>query len=474
MKAKQDKYIDLNQFIRNKSGNISWVDNVGKPIVFSYNDIEHTIKIIKYLGDGYLDAELDNNMLLKHIHTTKITGLMFSDILYKPDYTYNVGDIVNNLLILEQCRIEKKTPKGSGITHVKGYKCRCLNDGYEFSTSENELLDNHGCPVCCNRVCVKGINDIATTDPHLVQYFVNVEDAYTHTRSSMSKVLVRCPYCGYEKLMQISELTKCCYVTCDKCSDGISYPNKFAHELFEQLSEQYLEYESEYSPEWAGKLRYDNYIKLLNNNKIIVEMDGGQHSQPDIYDTSSDEIKDQLAVDNDMTVIRINCDYTKISERFNVIKNNTIESLSQYFDLSEIDWDKCNRNGISSKIIDVVNYYQDHPCLGLPEIAKHFHISMGTMYNYMYVGEELGLFKYVRNDPKRIKNSKPVAMYNLDMNFIGIFKSAKEIELNFPDEEFNHRSIRKHIQNNKPYKGYIFKFVTFEEYQAYNEGLIFS
>lgn len=473
MREKQEKYIDLNQFIH-KNGKISWVDNIGKTVVFYYNGVEHTIKILKRISKNYLDIEVDN-MLIEYVHNTKIKNLNFSDIFYKPNYVYNVGDVVNNLLILEQSRIKRKTQQGTGITYIKGYKCRCLKDGYEFLITETDIKKNHGCPVCTNRKCIKGINDIGTTDKHLLQYFVNIEDAYNYTRYSMKKVWVKCPYCGHKKLMQISELTKCCYVTCDKCSDGISYPNKFAHELFEQLSSQYLKYEIEYSPDWVERYRYDNYIKLLNNNEIIVEMDGRQHNQPnDIYDTSSDEIKDKLAMDHGIIVIRIDCSYSQICKRFDVIKNNVIKALTPYFNLSQVDWDKCNKAGISSEIINVINYYQNHPYLGLPEISKHFCVSMETMYNYMYVGEELGLCKYVRNDPKRIKNSKPVAMYSKDMEFIGIFKSAKEVVLNFQDKNFKDRSIRKAIQNNRPYKGYIFQFVTFKEYHAYNEALIFS
>ena len=50
MRIKQEKYIDLNQFKKDKTGKILWKDNVGKTIEFYYNNKKHTIEIIEYLS----------------------------------------------------------------------------------------------------------------------------------------------------------------------------------------------------------------------------------------------------------------------------------------------------------------------------------------------------------------------------------------------------------------------------------------
>ena len=346
--------------------------------------------------------------------------------------------------------------------------CKCLIDDYEFQTSEYDLKSGHGCPVCANHVIIKGINDIATTSPELVCFFKNIEDAYTHSENSSEKVKVVCPFCMSEKYMYISELNKYGRVTCDKCCDGISYPNKFAHELFSQLSNQYIKYDYEFSPEWAGKLRYDNHIILLDGKELLIEMDGAFHYlKSNSYVINNDELKNNLADSHNMKMIRINCNYDKTGNRFNYIKNNIIESLSDYFDLSLVDWDKCNSIGISNYLFEVIDYYNKNTKIDLHTISDHFKISMETLYNYLYVGENLGICKYIRNDPNRIKNSKPVAMYDLNNNLIGIFKSAKIIEETFPEFNFNHRCIRKSITDGKIYKNHIFSFVTYKDYQAY-------
>ena len=468
MKAKQNKYIDLNQFPHNQQNKIIWKDCIGLTVEFYYNNKQHKIKILERINKDYFKILLDN-IVIEKAHTSKITGLMFDNLLYEPDYFYGIGDVVNEKIkIIERLQIQRKTTKGKGSVKCKAYLCRCLIDGYEFTIEEFDLKNGRGCPVCVNRVIVKGINDVGTTDPELTSLFVNENDAYSHSRSSDSRVEVVCPYCGSKKIMRIAELTKYGYVTCEKCSDGVSYPNKFAHELFSQLSGQYSGYQSEYSPDWAGKLRYDNYIELLNGNRIIVEMDGGYHyAKNNDYLTKNDSYKDELAKEHKISVIRINCNYLKVGQRYNLVKTNLFEALRNIFDLSNIDWDKCNEAGISNKLIEVLNYYQNNPKLGLLEIAQDYKISLPTLYEYLYTGEELGLCAYVRSDPNRTKNSKPIAMYDLDMNLIGIYKSGKQISELFPELDLKHRQIRKCANNNKPYKNYIFKFATYEEYQQH-------
>ena len=467
MKAKQDKHIDLNQF-PHKNGKICWKDSVGIVVEFFYNGERHEIKILERICKDYFKIRVDD-VVIDKAHISKITGLTFSNMFYKPDYFYDVGDVVNDLLILKKCTVQRKTSKGNGIVNVKAYNIKCLKDEYEFIISESDLIDGHGCPVCASRIIVKGINDVATTNPDLTKFFVNEEDAYTHSRCSDADVIVQCPYCGLKKHMRIAELSRRGYVTCDRCSDGVSYPNKFARKLFDQLNNQYSEYEPEYSPDWAGLYRYDNYIRLLDGRKIIVEMDGGYHYiKYDNVICVNDNKKDELCAKYGIKMIRIDCNYVKMHERYDYVKNNVIQELSNYFDLSDVDWDKCNEAGLSNYLFDVVKYYEDNPKLGLEDVAKHFSISMGTMYSYLYMGEELGLCTYVRADSNRTKNSKPVAMYDVNNDLIGIFKSAKAIEEEFPEKDFRHRSIRKCIHEKKRYKGYMFKFATYEEYQNFD------
>lgn len=454
-----NKYIDMNQFPHNKNGTISWKNSIGVIADFLFNNCIHQIEIVDYIDHSHIKIKIDDNFV-KIVQSADIVNLSFEKLFHQPIYRYNVGDIVDDIEIIERTMIERSK---SIKQLLKSYKCCCLKDGYIFIISEYDLKNGRRCPLCANKVVVKGINDIATKNPEMVKYLKNKEDAYRYTSQSSKKIDVRCPICGFVKNMSIYSLYNNGF-SCDMCSDGISYPNKFAHELFRQLSNQYLEYEYEYSPDWANGYFYDNYIKLPNNEEIIVEMDGAYH-YIDKWENNHDKEKDLLAELHDINVIHINCNYKKTTERFEHIKNNTIFALSNWFDLGLIDWDKCDLCGISSMVIKVAKYYNDNPKLSNTDIAKHFDICMDTLRNYLHIGDKLGLCQYVRYDANRVFVSKPIAMYDKDNNLIGIYKSAKQLEKNFTELKLYKSSIFRAAQNNKPYKGYLFKFVTQNEYQ---------
>lgn len=406
--AKQDRYIDLNQFPLRNNKNISWKDSMGVIAEFFYNGERHELEILEHWvnssGTPRLKIRVDD-VVLDDVGTHKIVKVNFGDLFYQRDYIYNVGDIVNNLLILKQCLKERVVTHASGkSTMSKAYLVKCLKDGHEFVTEEYGIKCGNGCPVCSGKVVVKGINDVATTDPNLIMFFKNKEEAYKYSRYSMSTINVICPDCGFEKKMMVADLTRYQHVTCDKCSDGFSYPNKFAHELFGQLANQYLYYEYEYSPDWAGRYSYDNYIKLLDGTEIIVEMDGAFHYKEKYKESyCNDAEKDKLCDEHGIIMIRINCDYDTVGHRYFYIVDNLVKSLSAYFDLSNIDWDECNKCGVSSRIKIVVDYYNDNPTTSIPDIAKHFNMNRKTAYDYISIGEGLGWCDYIRNDPNRIK-----------------------------------------------------------------------
>lgn len=462
MRAIQEKYIDLEQFPHRKDGSISWKDSVGLTVEFFYNKERHTIKILERINRNHLKIKVDNEIVM-NVPKGKITNLYFDDMFYRPNYRYNVGDVINGLIVLEQ----KREIYGKYLS--KSYKVRCIKDGYEYVTREYELIDGCGCPVCANLVVLNGVNDIATTNPEVVNLLLDKNDANRYTRGSQKEVMVICPNCGQVKSMTVGNLCNLGYVTCDICSDGISYPNKFARELFAQLSGQYLEYTYEYCPEWANPYIFDNYILLPNRHKIVVEMDGGLHYREfNVNARINDKLKDSLCFKNDVDVIRIDCDYGDVNNRFDYIKSNVIESLGQIFDLSYVNWDKCDAAGISNKMMDVISFYNNNPLVCMNDIANRFHICLDTLYRYLRVGEKYNMCTYVRADPNRLTTTKPVAMYDACGNLVGVFNSARVAAETFPEKHFNKDSMSKYIREEKPYKGYLFKYISREEYLSFN------
>ena len=462
---KANKYIDLNQFPRDKNGNISWKDSIGITVDFYYYNEKHTIKIIDYISLDYVEIKIDD-MPSEIIGTQKIKHLYFDYLFYKPDYIYNIGDIVNDVIVLEQLYIKSNRKNQKGKT--KHYRCKCLKDGYEYIVLEVELKNSKGCPVCAGKRVLVGYNDLATTNPEIIKYLLNKEDGYKYTKGSHKFIWAVCPHCGYKKSIKVEELVYNNGLLCPKCSDGFSYPNKFAYNVFKQLHEQYISYDSEYSPNWAGRMRYDNHIILKDGQELIVEMDGGFHyNEYGKWAAQNDAIKDSLAEEHGIKVIRVNCFYNQIINRFNLIKNNFINGLKQYFDLSYVDWESANESGISNKLIEIVNYYNEHPLMQIEQIANRFNLSYGTIRNYLITGGELGLCKYVKNDLiNRSKKFMPLMLSDKNGNYIGVYMSAQQMANEFTDETFVGGSINACAKSGKPYKGYIIRRITWDEYES--------
>lgn len=459
------KYIDLNQFPMNEKGYILWSKSIGLIVEFFYYNERHTIKILDYGNPDkdYIKIKVDD-MPPENVKTQKIKNLSFDDLFVKPNFFYNIGDVVNGSIILEQLYIKENNGKGNRKKH---YKCKCLIDGYEYISRESELKKDKKCPVCVGKKILVGYNDLATTDPDVVQFLSDKEDGYKYTRCSHKYIWATCPICGHKKYMRVEELVLK-GLSCPKCSDGLSYPNKFTYNVFEQLYEQYAEYCSEYSPDWLGQMRYDNYILFKDGRELIVEMDGGFHrNEYGKRAAQNDTIKDSLAIEHGMKVIRIDCFYSRITERFNIVKNGLINALKEYFDLSNVDWTSAHESGISNRLIEVVKYYEEHPFMTNQQIAEHFHVNVVTIRHYLIVGEELKLCKYIRHDPDRNKTSIPLMLYDSNGNMIGVFISARQMAEMMTDKNFNRTSISECARLNKPYKGYIIKQITWEEYEQY-------
>jgi len=459
-----DKHIDLNQFPQDKQGHISWKNSIGVIADFYYYGEKHTLKILDHGNPTYefITIQVDD-MPPETVRSKKIKYLLFDNLFYKPNYLYNVGDVVNGSIILEQLylkRTENSTKK------EKFYRCQCLADGYVYIVHEYELKNGRMCPKCVGRVLIVGYNDLATTDPDIMKFLLDKEDGHRYTRGSHKYIWVVCPICGYEKFMIVEDLVLNGGLSCPRCSDGLSYPNKFAFDVFMQISEQYQKYVTEYSPDWIKPKKYDHYILFKNGKEIIIEMDGGFHNERQgKYAAKYDKYKDDLAKEHGIDVIRVDCSYNKITKRFDCIKTEFIKNLNQHFDLSNIDWESADEAGISNRLVEVVNYYNEHPFMSNQQIADYYHVHVVTIRHYLTVGEKLGLCTYVRCDPNRWKTSIPLALYDSNMNMIGIYVSSKHMAECMKDKDFHASSIKESSRIGKPYKGYIIKRITWDEYE---------
>ncbi len=316
------------------------------------------------------------------------------------NYKLNVGEklfddkrkfeILDRYIIIEY--------RSGRYLRVKHYKVKCHDCGQCYDKTES-LLCNGNCGCQCNspnNSIVFGYNDLYSLRPDLHKYFVNVDDAKHLRPSSVEYVKLKCPNCGQEKTMRTNTLTKDGF-SCGYCSDGLSYPNKFLYCFLDQLG---VKYKPEFSPSWANKKRYDaEFIK--NDKEYVVEMDGSFHydtgrkgeiSKNKLQETiESDKEKNILAQKNGVIMIRI----PSYPQKREIIQRNLQDSIfSKLFDLSVIDWEKCDLFASSSMLVKICNYYNSHPNLPMEEYEKAFNLGHSAINKYLNKGYNLGICTY--------------------------------------------------------------------------------
>lgn len=429
---------------------IHWAKCVGLNTDFIYDNIQGEIlflncesskRKVRIYIDGYTPKE-GVNISTRGLYSCKL------DMIIKKSYIflYNIGDVVNNLQILTQYYDTN--------TKRKTYQYKCLNDGYIGTIKEIHLRYGHGCPVCSNTKIIKGINDLNTTNPKLSNMLHNHNDGYKYTEQSNKQLDWNCPNCG--KLIKNIPISRVRNngLSCKFCSDGISYPNKFMSNLLNQLGIQFI---NEFRPAWAQGRSYDFYIPDKN---IIIEMDGSFHYNTSGYYDSIDStvkidiFKNRIANEHGIKVIRIKCHYIYVKDRYDIIKSNTIKMLSLYYDLSNIDFDEINRISQKSYVMKSVEMYNNG--IEINTIAKHLRIHSNTVRNYLSECAKDGLCDY----KTRIK-AQPIMCVQTNQYFANQSICSKLSETLF-GFKIPRGSMTYNIQNNKEYRGLLFKIITHE------------
>lgn len=314
---------------------------------------------------------------------------------YKLPFKY--GDIVSSLKIL------KYNKKESIITiYINGYT---ETDGKTIKTSHLIYCKLGG-------VLSKPIVD---THPELVKYFYNRSDADIYTFGSNKKVKMVCQFCGTVKEQSPNQLTNQGF-SCSACSDGVSYPNKF---IFNMLSQLHISFKNEVNCatpgfEWIlNRNRYDFYVEI-NDKKYFIEADGGWHRYPEVKDR--DNQKDILANAHGIDVIRIDCNYHITSMRHNIIKTNILNSeLSNIFDLSNIDWQLCEKYSNTNLITTACEYW-NKGLTSVSQIASLMNMARNTITSYLKIGANMNLCNYTVEKSKqygRKNNIKTTKQYNI-------------------------------------------------------------
>jgi hypothetical protein len=147
----------------------------------------------------------------------------------------------------------------------------------------NRTYQGNNCPYCSEpaRKVLKGFNDLWTTHPQIAKLLKDEQRGYEISAGRNEKEDFICEHCSYESKLAVYQVVDKGF-SCPKCSDGVSYPEKFFLEFLNQLN---IDFEFQRTFDWSKniqhtdqKLRgdkiYDFYIPLRN---MIIETHGIQH-----------------------------------------------------------------------------------------------------------------------------------------------------------------------------------------------------
>lgn len=281
-----------------------------------------------------------------------------------------------NLIILDKIYVSKN----------KFANVECKECGYKWELRWSKLFEKkhgHYCP-CCSGKIVSDRNRVSVVRPELVKYFKNKEDAYNNSIGTRNKVQIKCPECGTEILMSVSDLTRKPF-SCKACSDGISNGEKFVYSFIVQSG---LEFETQKRFTWLKNRSYDFYIIKYN---IIIEVHGDQHyrhssmSRKSLeYEKSNDALKKGSALSNGISNYIVldysNCDLDKL-------KMQLIENFKDIIDINNIDFSKCYSYCKSSNIILAWELYNKK--YNIQKIANIMKLNRKTIRKYLKIAKEI-------------------------------------------------------------------------------------
>lgn len=376
------------------------------------------------------------------------------------EFLYNVEDKIDS-------RIITKRFKENGVLY---YEYKCSIDNNVETISEHNLKIGHKCNVCTNQKVLKGINDIATTDPNSIELFKNIEDCYTHCRGSTDKVIMVCPNCGNEKLRQIDLYFRYKSLAC-VCDDKISYGEKMIFSMLTQLNIDFEYHKRDFVWLKPFKKEYDFYIPSLN---CVIEAHGKQHYKESARGRSlkeeieNDELKERLAKENEIQhYIIIDCRQSDLD----FIKSSIIahKELNNIVDIKSINWIKCYEFSSSTRVKEACELWNNgiHSTV---EIAKIMKLSKSTIQKYLNRGVDLNWCDYnaqnvkIENGNTNIikateKTKKKVLCTNINYEFESVSDASRN-SLQILGINISRKNI-SYICNGKidNYKGFKFKFI---------------
>lgn len=337
----------------------------------------------------------------------------------------------------EEVFIEKLSVINPNIEYIDGFTARnkpvhvkCKVDSYEWTPQARTLLDGSRCPCCTFKgktPIVEGINDLKTTHPIVASWVMDKTLLPTISHGMLKAIDFICPNCG--EIVNCKIAYPCTHgrLPCPSCSDGISYPEKFLYSVFKQLG---IPFETQKTYDWSNGKKYD-----FAGENWICETHGEQHyrnaynHRPLDYEIKNDAYKRDIALDNGIGhYIVLDCKDSKLEYiKKSILKSNMPKIFK--FKESDIDWDKCDSDALSSKVKDVWDLW-DKGC-DFCQIVDITGLSRRSVNKYLSRGAKLGKCTYDPEISKEIfyeKKRKQSGKKVICLNTLEVFNTINEAE----------------------------------------------
>lgn len=476
--------VNTNNLIMLSNGKIDWKKSIGLDLCYKIEgtDFSGIIKLVDVDGKNLL-ISIDNKPEIKIGKESLRKGSIAKQLGTKAKiFKFNAGDVINNQKIIDQIIIQHYSIPKNGekvISHENGYIVECLKDHYQYEILEKSLVHERGCPICGKNKVVPGINDIATTNPKLAEWFVDKSLTFKLSKDTNQKVELKCPICG-RYFVGIPNHFKKGYPSCVCQKSSLSYPEKIFSSILNQLNIDYIFQLSKTTFQWCKSYKYDFYFEI-ESNKYIVELDGGLGHGKKAYNDDSffiddsikrDKEKDELALEHGIKLIRIDVDYPDVRYRFQFIYNNIILSdLNTILNFNMVDLQKCEIDAENSLIV-IIGKMWDEDHLTLSEIKQKLQIGETTISNYLKKGKELGLNNYIPHSRKYVPDhiKKIIKVIDTNNEIICVHRGISDFQKNSKsliNKYVDNSTIYHSLKSNRPSSGYLFSYATEEELQNF-------
>lgn len=351
------------------------------------------------------------------------------------------------------------------VTHKSNKKVWWMGKcGHEWDTIVRHRSKGTDCPYCSNVITLKGFNDMWVTNPELASLLANPEDGYKYMQNSHKKLDWKCPKCKEIVKNKAIRSINNQGLSCLKCVDGKSYPEKILTNVLNELD---IEYENEKTFKWSKGKRFD-FLLSINSSSIIIEIHGAQHSVDRGFERTggrtieeeqaNDKFKEELAKENGIEhYIVIDARYSD----FEYIKNNILDSeLSKLINLNEINWTKIN-NLSESSIVKIVCDLWNDGFKSIKLICEKSNLNRNTVSRYLKRGNLLGWCDYKNINGAEYTKRKVVRM-SLDGNVVVKYSSITDAKIK---NNFKHHSGISRVCRGitKSYKNYLWMYL--EDYE---------